>query len=134
MDLQKLIDAMNQVSERTRGEYHVTLGSLIKRLEELPPSTPVRFSDAGCPGEEDSYRGYYSDLAFCSMPGETTAGDLLTRCQKALDHVYTGYKGGDYRMHVKTPLWRAEYGNCGDAIVRAEFDGSALVLHCKPED
>lgn len=128
MDIQKLFDSMNEVSRRTRSEYHLTLGAAIKVAETA--TGVVRFHDEGGPGEEMSYRGYYSDLSFeYSEPKPAAA--FLAQCRKALGTTYEGYKGGDFVMKEDTPLWRATYGATGDAIISATIEGGDLVLHCK---
>lgn len=131
--IQVLIDQMNAATRLSRADYHLTLGAAIKAAEALPPSTVVRFNGGGGPTDEHSYRGYYSDLAF--ETGEpTTAEAFLAMCKKALGATYEGYKGGDFVMDARTPLWRAAYGDCGEAIVSASVgDDGALVLQCKPE-
>jgi hypothetical protein len=34
-------------------------------------------------------------------------------------------------MDKETPLWRAEYGDCGDAIVSIENEGGRVLLGLK---
>jgi len=128
MDIQKLMDALSEASRNTRSDYHVTLGQLI----ELVKGTTglVRFTDGGGPGEEMSYRGYYSDLSFGEGPPAQAAA-FLEQLQKALGATYEGYKGGDYVMGPETPLWRGIYGSTGDAIVSADYEDGDLVLRCK---
>lgn len=83
----------------------LTLGKLIARLEQLP-------KDALIEGLLDphSYRGYYHQLAFCS--GQRSVAMALDACRQALGDRFTGWKGGEYRMHRDTPVWSSE---CGDA-------------------
>ena len=134
MDLQKLMDTMSASMRGVRSDYHLTLGKLIKMLELADKNVLVAFSDGSYPNEEMSYRGYYSDLAFDSKPEPTTAGELLAICKKALNAEYTGYKGGEFLMDEKTPLWKSEYGTCGEAIVGFDTKDDKLVLVCKPEE
>ncbi len=132
--IQALIDAISNSARDTRADYHVTLGKVIKKAGEA--SGVVRFADGGSPGAEMSYRGYYSDLSFETQEDPKPVAAFLEQCQRALGDTYTGYKGGDYDMGEDTPLWRADYSECGDAIVRAVVDPETgdLVLHCLPED
>lgn len=113
-DLQKLVDAVGESNARTRSDYHLTLGGLIKKLNAIEDkSLVVAFSDGNHPGAPDSYRGYYSDLSFCNSDKPITVGHFLDEANACLGETFMGYKGGDYVMHEKTPLWRAEYGHSG---------------------
>lgn len=49
---------------------------------------------------------------------------------------FTGYKGGDFTMTGDTPLWRASYGDTGEAIMdlQPHRSGSALILITKKVD
>lgn len=134
MDIQKMVDAMSASMRGTRSDYHVTLGSLIKILEGSDITSLVTFSDGKTPGSEDSYRGYYSDLAFDNSDEPKTVAQFLEQVKKALDKSYTGYKGGDFIMDASTPLWRAEYGSCGEAIISAQDIGGKLILITKQLD
>lgn len=104
--LQALVDGLSAHAQAERANSdQLTLGRLIEKLQLLPADTPV----AGL-GELDSYRGYYSDLAFAPTDKLTTAGELLERCRAAMGQVFTGYKGGDFVMGARTPLWVSDYG------------------------
>jgi hypothetical protein len=135
MNLQALVDALNMAGEQERGRYHVTLGAMIEAIKDMPEDTPVVF-DSGETGPTGphSYRGYYSDLAFGDEPGVVTVGILLHDCTNALGKTFQGYKGGDFTMHKNTPLWRAEYGCCGRAIVDIRDEAGRLVLVTKEVD
>jgi hypothetical protein len=132
--LQRMVNAMNEVGRRDRARYHLTLATLIEKLEGVSPGLSVKFSNGEAPGDADSYRGYYSDLAFEPTERDVTAGDLLNRAKAALNATFTGYKGGDFVMGPNTPLWAASYGNCGLAIVGFETDGTAVTLETKDVD
>lgn len=138
MDFQNIIDAMNNSMRGTRSDYHLTLGGLIEELKKLKASMPVYFSSANETeltniGNEDSYRGYYCDLAFDKGEKVKTVGELLKQCQKALGKEYTGYRGGEFLMDADTPLWKAEYGTtCGsEAIMGSHVIDGKLILICK---
>lgn len=128
MDMQKMMDAMSQSMRNTRKDYHLTLGGLIKVLEEVPKETNIVFSDGTNVGSEMSYRGYYSDLSFEIQKDIKKASDLLKQCKKALNKKYYGYKGGDFLMDADTPLWKSEYGDCGEAIMGSVVNNGTLVL------
>lgn len=129
MDMQALIDSMNSMSRSTRSDYHLTLGDLTTKLESLPPETPVRFDDGMGVGDEDSYRGYYADLAFATGAPDTMVASVLLACRRAAQDTYEGYKGGDFTYDTDTPLWRAEYGCTGPAIIgMLEQDGKLILV------
>ena len=133
MDMQKLVDLMNATSMATRSRYQMTLGKLIDVLGSSDPSLLVVYggADSGAPGDEDSYRGYYSDLSFDASGSDVTVASLKERCEKALGATYQGYKGGDFVMSKDTPIWCAGYGCCGNAIMDAVQRDGAVVLMTK---
>lgn len=134
MDFQKLIDTMNKAGEDTRANYHLCLGEFADLLESLPADTVVKFSNGTYPSEPESYRGYYSDLSFPPSDEEMRAGALAKLAREAIGKTFEGYKGGDFIMHAKTPLWAAHYGECGPAIVSTVRDAGTLFLVTKETD
>lgn len=100
------------------------LGNIIDALATAKPEAEVQFDFGGFgPTGVDSYRGYYSDLAlsYDDQVGMLNAGDLLKELRAADGAVFTGYKGGDYRMNRSTPVWVANWGRChGVAVVAVE--------------
>lgn len=129
MNLQELIDAAQLADTRVRAGYHLTLGQLIAFLREhygkrltVPLGHPPM-----------SYRGYYRELAFPS--GETPLEDFLKDCKAALGGTFEGYKGGEYRMHERTPLWLSEWGETsGTAITGIDLVDGKVVVHTKQVD
>lgn len=122
IDMQKLVDTMSASNRDVRSQYHMTLGDMINYLAIVSPGKTVVIDDNGLsPGDEMSYRGYYSDLALTEDNGEPkTVEELFTQLEGALGREYTGYKGGEFKMDEKTPLWISEYGSAsGMAIVDA---------------
>jgi len=113
-NLQAMMNGMSVQWQRDRAQHQLTLGDLIKVLEDLPEDSVLAL------GKLDSYRGYYCDLAF--SPGNNTAGDVLTECRSAMGKAFTGYKGGDFVMGELTPLWVADYG-CTGMRLMAITDG-----------
>lgn len=105
--LQRLVDGMSEKWRQERSETGWTLGTLIAELKKLAPLAVVRGF-----GGADSYRGYYSDLAFAPSNTERTVADLLQECEAALGAVFEGYKGGDFTMSDDTPVWISGYGEC----------------------
>lgn len=116
--MQAYIDAKSAEWQKERSNTQLTLGKAIETLKAMDNDTKI----VGL-GELMSYRGYYCDLAF--EPGkDMTAGELLEECQNAMGRVFQGYKGGDYLMGETTPLWVAEYGDCGLKLMAINPDGT----------
>lgn len=130
MDIQKLVNVMNDQSKRERANYHVCLGDLISALEGAG-DLPVRFDRGGFPADPHSYRGHYSDLALEPTQQPIKSKELLSDLKKVLGTELTGYKGGEYLMDHKTPLWRAEYGDWGEAIMQVVVEPDEIVLETK---
>lgn len=118
LDLQAYLDGMSAKAQRERSKTQMTLGGLIAALEAMPADAVV--ANIGSPM---SYRGYYSDLAFSRGEGTRPAADLLVEANGCMGRVFQGYKGGDYQMGEATPLWIAEYGDCGDRLMAIRAGG-----------
>lgn len=137
MELSNMITTMQDSWRRIRSQCHLTLGQLIELLKQHDSSIAVRidtdrYPTDTFPGAPESYRGYYSDLAFRPSGDPITASELLKLCASALDATFEGYKGGHFVMGADTPLWLSEWGNSsGLAIVGIEHIGSELVLKTK---
>lgn len=131
-DLRALIKNWEQERSEARSRYHVTLGELIGVLEQADPDGVVDFDIGGHPGDEMSYRGYYEDLAFTRVFDQKTVGDFLAQCSRSLHATYQGYKGGDFVMRPKTPLWVSDYGQySGTAIIMVRPTPEGAVLHTR---
>lgn len=118
MNLQALMDGMSAQWQRERAETQMTLGKLIAALEAMPEGAEVaNLRDA------NSYRGYYSDLAFEREEGTRQAAELLAECKAAMGQVFCGYKGGDFVMGALTPVWLASYGCCGSKLMALHAGG-----------
>ena len=89
-----ILSRIEEETDRVRCQYHLTLGALIDELHGLETAghgdCPVITDHRGYyPGEEDSYRGYYSDLAFEPTSKPTTIDSVLVRCRASLHRPYT---------------------------------------------
>lgn len=107
----------------------MTLDALITALVTCPDQdAPIEIG--GCPaGEFDSYRGYYDQLALGTGLEPKTVGELLAKASEAKGKVFQGYKGGDFQMHGRTPVWFSEYGeSSGIAIVGINHDDDVVQL------
>lgn len=95
----------------------MTLGELTIALQHSEMEDQVRF-DFGLqvPTQFNSYRGFYEDLALGYTEEksiyESRVKEVLAACVAAIDSIYVGYKGGDYRMTRQSRIWVAK---CGDA-------------------
>ncbi len=118
MTLQALMDGMSAQWQRERAETQMTLGTLISALEAMPADAKVaNLRDA------HSYRGYYRDLAFERSDDTRPAYELLAECKATMGQVFEGYKGGDYVMGSRTPVWIAHYGSCGEKLMALHAGG-----------
>jgi len=135
INMQGIMDTLGDSMRDVRSDYHLTLGAAIDELGKLPTRYVVVFDHSNlCPGVEQSYRGYYSDLAFEPDNGDPkTVDEFLHQLQGALDQEYTGYKGGEFRMGKDTPLWEASYGTSADshAIIGMHIDLERVILLTK---
>ncbi len=134
--MQEIIDmTMNRDTERRKDESAqlavYDLGRLIKALEAMPPESNVVFDFANVvPGELNSYRGYYCDLAVSfNTDGLMRVSDFLHQCRMALGKVFEGYKGGDFKMDEATLIHVANYGRTSNTrIVGAVYNGYETIL------
>lgn len=117
--IQMLLDGMTKQWQEERAKSQMTLGELIKVLDSMPSELELKL------GELRSYRGYYSDLAFA--PDEKRlVSEILADCRAAMGEVFDGYKGGEYVMGSKTPLWVAHYGSCGRKLMSVKENGEVV--------
>ena len=129
-----MLRTLSDSSAKDRSNYHLTLGELIKALENCNQKLPLRFDMGLSPSHPHSFRGYYSDLSFEPVDEEILVCEFLGLAQEALGKTYEGYKGGDNLMTENTPLWAAEYGSCGLAIVDIDIHPEEILLCTKNVD
>ena len=123
MDMQQYVNNMLKESQDQRkASSQFSLNDLIDRLEELPQDMPILLGDA------DSYRGYYSDLAFAPLydTEPRTVKEALDAAEDAHGKTFEGYKGGEFTMEGDTPVWYSHYGSCGPAIIGITDEGVIL--------
>jgi len=132
--MQQFVDSINKITKDTRSSYHITLGQLIDGLKKYGPDTTVQFINGAYPGSPHSYRGHYSDLALEPNEQPIKVPQLIDQLEKVLNTELTGYKGGEFLMDTDVPMWCAEYGNCGKAIVGVEEIDSMATLITKNID
>lgn len=142
MDLQYLVDKFNEQQQKNRSEKMFTLGDLIDELEKYPRNWEVLIEPFHlAPTSFCSYRGYYHDLCLQyktrdEVVGSVTVGELLDEAKSADGDTFYGYKGGDFLMSRKTPIWVSDYDySTGMAIAKVEkrYDG-LINIYCYKED
>lgn len=135
-DVQRMVDAMNDLSKDTRSGYHLTLGQAIEQLEKLDPDLPIFFDwNRNHPSRPQSYRGHYSDLAIGFTAAQSYhVREMLISLRGVLGKTLEGYKGGDIIMDADTPLWAANYGDTGRAIIGIESSPDAVIFVTKQVD
>lgn len=137
MNLQALVDAMNDTASQERAKYQMTLGGLVTALEGYDPDAWVLYDmiEGRSPSSPQSYRGYYCDLSLPPRADPIRVSDLLELCREAVGRTFEGYKGGDFTMHSKTPLWASPYGDAnGVAIMDAKVIDGRIFLITKQID
>ena len=111
----------------------MTLGELTQALKKCDPSAQVEYAFGGLsPTGFGSYRGDYSHLALgFELPGyqsqPLTVADLIAKCEEANGATYEGYKGGDFQMSDRTPIWIANYGKATGTALIGVLDGEYIV-------
>lgn len=144
MDLQKLVDAMSEMGEKERSNYHATFGDLIDKLKQADISCRLTPEIKGI----GAYRGYYSDIALCTDGGNNAykterdyedmgtdyqtwykentiqislpenPNELAAVLESLLGNYFDGYKGGYNKITREKPLWLAsDYGDCSELAV-----------------
>lgn len=128
--MQTIIDKIMSDARAERSQTQFTLRRLITLLVFIPETNLIEKLT-----KPHSYRGYYSDLAFERVEGETmTAGALLSMCKECMDKTFEGYKGGDFVMDEKTPIWISQYGSTGVKIIDLDVSDSSCIKFATEED
>ncbi len=127
--VQAWVDGVSKALEADRARSQMTLGQLIAELKRLDPSRLIWGL-----GEPESYRGYYSDLAFEPTDEVREVRDLLDSCRGCMGRVFKGYKGGDFPMHARTPLWVASYGCLGKRLMGLDTKSAPIRPLTEPEE
>lgn len=92
---------------------HLTLGDVLVALQKEDPEKMLKFGLT----YGHSYRGYYDQVAFELSP-YISVGNMKKEVEEAVNHTYTGWKGGEYSMNLTTPVWVADLGGTGDPLTR----------------
>lgn len=106
----------------------MTLGELIEQLKEADPDWIIQDGF----GSPHSDRGSYANLAFA--PAENvTVGSMLKYAESAVGKIFTGWKGGDFKMGLYTEVYVGEWGSCGEPLSRATIDSMLNMSYLKTE-
>ena len=125
--LQGSMKAQHRDESARAGQWN--LGMLLTFLKSLPADMSVKFADGTYPGSLMSYRGYYCDIAVERSTVAKNVSDFRAEVNAAIGKEFTGYKGGEFRMDVSTPVWVAPYGrSTRDGIVGTKVEGDTLIL------
>ena len=140
MDTDKLQEMMDNAGDASRMKTlalspQLTLGDIITKLEhlqagldkdDLERDPDVHFDfEYIQPTSFQSWRGIYKELALgFAIDGEAPKlSKFIEQCKECLGKSFYGYKGGDFIMSKRTPVWVANNGNSGNtAIVDVGFD------------
>lgn len=119
------------MSKWSNNEGFLNIGQIIDGVEKAPATAIVVFDFPGAtPGELQSYRGYYEDLAIAPDTRKVDAATFLEELKAAVGKYYVGYKGGDYRMHRGTDVWVSPYSETSNCrITRVTWDDYNVILH-----
>lgn len=134
MDLQKLFDnsVQGMRNEALKNSPQWTIGELLVAMENVDHTLPVKFSDGTHPGYLTSWRGSYHEIAFTYETEGTppTVKKVLKDLGDSVGKTYEGYKGGDFVMGRRTPVWVAEWGDSRDTgVVGLEVKNGVCVIN-----
>lgn len=119
----------------------LSLGDLIDQCEAIsaigasrsdgsPPEVAFDFGYFH-PVEIDSWRGSYAELALTYADENTapmTLPAFIEKLRWADGETFTGYKGGEFTMSRRTPVWVANYGQSGNTAVIGVIDNGYQVI------
>lgn len=139
MDLQTYIQNAVKASRANTlaNSDQLTLGELILKLEPIVKNqkegeeATVRYDfEYLFPTTIDSWRGSYDELAlnFETQGEEMKVSEFLKMLKECVGKTFTGYKGGDFTMHKRTPIWVANYSHSGNTAVIDVVDNEYVVL------
>lgn len=144
MDFQAMIDGMNEMQAKTRGNYHLTYGELIKALKAAPKDAVfdervkgigswrgsyieiALFTDGyGLYAQDEEFMGDYKDYQKWEKTHSTKVDELPANAntlgkllESLLGKDFIGYKGGNFTIEEYKPLWlETDAGSCGEVAI-----------------
>lgn len=142
MDLAAYIDSAVRASRAAAlaNSDQLTLGEIIAKCEAiaargyersdgLPPTVTFDFEYLR-PTTLDSWRGIYAELAlgFNADGNAPSLPDFIAMLRDAVGKTYDGWKGGEYTMSERTPVWVANPGNSGNTAIIDVVDDQWQVI------
>lgn len=126
-----------------RDYYTLEVGELIDELTEIIPlgvkmkylEKEVRydFNPIAFITKLKSWRGVYSELTLDydinKNKSSVTLGDLIKDLKNSIKgKVFRGYKGGEFRMNIDTPVWADPYGMYNERAIIGVEDTEDFIL------
>ena len=137
MDIQTLLTSAldAQRSKEFANSDQLSLGEIISKCEALtpkftnPPEVIFEFEHM-YPTDLKSWRGLYSELAlgFNHDGIPPILDQFIETLKSAIGETFTGYKGGNFTMSEKTPVWVANYGDSGNTAIVDVLDDMHQVI------
>lgn len=128
MDIHQAVKAMRKATFERTPQW--SLGRLIEALEAVDATDDCWVSFAFgdfVPTRCHSWRGSYSELAigYAELEWETRPAlkHFVNQLKQCVGAEFTGWKGGEFRMDLDTPVWVAEGGKSGNTGV--------VGIHCE---
>jgi len=109
----------------------LTLGSLIAALETLPNRDDyVQFDFCEfVPGEVESYRGCYDELALVpDGPSEKTVGNLIAQLKELPGDTMIGPNGDGFLVTNETPVWASYHGQASGTVITGVGAGDYMAI------
>ena len=107
----KKFESNNQLS---LGDLIIKIDEMLKKGRKREPYILFGGTRAGSwPVDIDSWRGSYNELSLDPSKedkGKIKATKFIKMLKDANGDTFTGYKGGEYKMNLGTPIWADNYG------------------------
>lgn len=121
---------------RSNGGSTLKLGEIIQFLTQCNPEHTVCFDFCRMGlGFLNSSRGSYNELAMGFLVGsQRSVKNVLTECIACVDTTFTGYKGGEYRMGLETPVWVDNWGDWTATAIEGIVDTDFEIIFLTEKD
>ena len=124
-------NTMANSNQLTLGELILKIEPIAKNQKESEEATVKYDFEYLFPTTIDSWRGSYDELAlnFEASGCQMKVSDFLKMLKDCIGKTFTGYKGGEYKMHKGTPIWVANYSHSGNtAVIDVVDNGYEVIL------
>jgi len=122
---------MANSNQLTLGELILKIEPIAKNQKESEEATVKYDFEYLFPTTISSWRGSYDELAlnFEASGYRMKVSDFLKMLKDCIGKTFTGYKGGEYKMHKGTPIWVANYSHSGNtAVIDVVDNGYEVIL------